>query len=209
MLHGKHILLEAKMVDRNCLSKYTIKPNDFCNIWNARILMCAPSRQRVKIHLPELFMYFSWPELQVSAVPLRFLLFFHCFSTIEICFPYCMGVKFHIIIALLLERSEKHICVCNTSSKKMQFLYEFCFPCCMGTIFCLKQKWWTETGLSKYIIKLYDFCNIWNARILMCAPSRQRVKIHLLELSMSFSWPELQVFPVPLRFLLFSITFLL
>ena len=99
-----------------------------------------------------------FPDLncKFSRMPFRFLLFFHYFSTVKICFPCCMGVKFHIIIALLLQRCEKHICICNTPSEIMQFLCEFCFPYYMRSIFCLRKhatKMWTETVLSKYSIK--------------------------------------------------------
>ena len=67
-------------------------------------------------------------------MPLRFLLFFHNFSTSRICFSCSMGIKFHIKIALLLERCQKRICIYNTSRVIMQILCEFSFPCSVGSM---------------------------------------------------------------------------
>ena len=105
-----------------------------------------------QIHLQEISISFSWPELQVSAVSLRFLLFFHNFSTSRICFSCSVGIKFHIKIALLLERCQKRICIYTTSPVIMQFSCEFSFPCPIRSIFCYvlpgeqcSKKWWTQT----------------------------------------------------------------
>ena len=115
------------------------------------------------IHLHELSLYFSWPELHISAMPLRFLLLFHNLLTSKICFSCSVGVKFHIIIALLLQRCEKRICICNTPSEIMQSLCEFCSHTRWEAYFgWFVISWWSRPGgmreafeyvLQKWIMK--------------------------------------------------------
>ena len=67
-------------------------------------------------------------------------LLLHCFAR-KICFPWSMGIKIHIKIALLLERCQKHICIYNTSRVIMQILCEFLFPCSIRSIFWSVVPW--------------------------------------------------------------------
>ena len=78
-----------------------------------------------QFHLIDFLCDFSWPELQISPAPLRFLLFLHYFHTYKICFPHCMGIKFRIKVALFFERCENHMCICDTSSEIMHFYVDF------------------------------------------------------------------------------------
>ena len=134
MLHGKHILLATQCSKNGGPFKIYYKKIVFA-IFPAHESSCVPQIAKgPKNHLQDFLFNCFWSELQISPVSLRFLLFFHNFSTSQICFPHNVGINFHIKIALLLQRCEKHICIYNTSRVIMQILCECSFPRSVGSI---------------------------------------------------------------------------
>ena len=133
-------------------------------------------------------MSFSWPELHSFSNAVKIFAIFPLLFYHENLLPMQHGSQIsHNNCIITAEVWKTHMRLQRLWWNNAILMW-ILLPCCMGSIFCLKQKWWTETVLSKYTIKTNYICNIWNARILMCAPSRERVKIHLQECSMPFSW---------------------
>ena len=107
----------TKMVDRNCPFKIYYK-----NQWYLQYLKRKNPHVRSKSRKgqnspPRTFYVFflTWIANFHSAVKI----FAICIllSTIEICFSCSVRIKFHIKVALFLEGSGKHICICKTPSE--------------------------------------------------------------------------------------------